>query len=43
LSLDVPLDQVDDILKSLVVDDDGGTAGEVTLPCHSGGTLSRRG
>jgi hypothetical protein len=32
LSLDVPIDQVDDILKSLVVYDDGGTAGEVTLP-----------
>ena len=32
MSLDVPLDQVDDILKSLVVYDDGGTAGEVTLP-----------
>jgi len=32
LSLDVPLDQVDDILKSLVVYDDGGTAGEVSLP-----------
>jgi hypothetical protein len=32
LSLDVPLDQVDDILKSLVVYDDGGTAGGVTLP-----------
>src|SRR5712671_3871294 len=32
LSLDVPLDQVDDILKSLVVYDDGGTAGEITLP-----------
>ena len=32
LSLDVPVDQVDDILKSLVVYDDGGTAGEVTLP-----------
>jgi hypothetical protein len=32
LSLDVPLDQVDDILKSLVVYDDGGTSGEVTLP-----------
>jgi hypothetical protein len=32
LSLDVPLDQIDDILKSLVVYDDGGTAGEVTLP-----------
>ena len=27
LSLDVPLDQVDDILKSLVVYDDNGTAG----------------
>jgi hypothetical protein len=32
LSLDVPLDQVDDILKSLVVYDDHGTAGEITLP-----------
>src|SRR5260221_7726367 len=32
LSLDMPLDQVDDILKSLVVYDDGGTASEVTLP-----------
>jgi len=32
LSLDVPIDQVDDILKSLVVYDDGGTAGEITLP-----------
>src|SRR5438270_5419999 len=32
LNLDVPLDQVDDILKSLVVYDDNGTAGEVTLP-----------
>jgi hypothetical protein len=32
LSLEVPLDQVDDILKSLVVYDDHGTAGEVTLP-----------
>src|SRR6266853_1047109 len=32
LSLDVPLDQVDDILKSLVVYDDGCTASEVTLP-----------
>lgn len=31
LSLDVPIDQVDDILKSLVVYDEGGTAGEVTL------------
>jgi len=32
LSLEVPLDQIDDILKSLVVYDDRGTAGEVTLP-----------
>src|SRR3984893_9738999 len=32
LSLDVPIDQVDDILKSLVVYDDGGTADEITLP-----------
>jgi hypothetical protein len=32
LSLDVPTDQVDDILKSLVVYDDNGVAGEVTLP-----------
>src|ERR1700704_1100488 len=32
LSLDVPIDQVDDILKSLVVYDDGGTAGETPLP-----------
>ena len=32
LSLDVPLDQVDDILKSLAVYDDHGTAGEITLP-----------
>jgi hypothetical protein len=32
LSLDVPIDQVDDMLKSLVVYDDGGTAGEITLP-----------
>ena len=32
LSLDVPLDQVDDILKSLAVYDDSGTAGEITLP-----------
>lgn len=32
LGLDVPLDQVDDVLKSLVVYDGGGTAGEVTLP-----------
>src|SRR5579863_4915521 len=32
LSLDVPLDQVDDVLKSLVVYDAAGTAGEITLP-----------
>ena len=32
LSLEVPLDQVDDILKSLVIYDDSGTAGEITLP-----------
>src|ERR1700746_3246685 len=32
LNLDVPLDQVDDILKSLVVYDDSGTSGEITLP-----------
>ncbi len=32
LRLDVPLDQVDDILKSFVVYDDGGTTGEVILP-----------
>jgi hypothetical protein len=32
LSLDVPLDQVDDILKSLVVYDPSGTVGELTLP-----------
>ena len=32
LTLDVPLDQVDDVLKSLVVYDSGGTVGEVTLP-----------
>ena len=32
LNLDVPLDQVDDILKSLVVYDDSGTTGEITLP-----------
>ena len=32
LSLDVPLDQVDDVLKSLVVYDAGGSAGEITLP-----------
>src|ERR1700730_14654314 len=31
LSLEVPLDQVDDILKSLVFYDNRGTAGEVTL------------
>src|SRR4051794_26758746 len=32
VTLDVPLDQVDDVLKSLVIYDSGGTAGEVTLP-----------
>ena len=32
LTLDVALDQVDDVLKSLVVYDSGGTAGEITLP-----------
>ncbi len=32
LTLDVPLDQVDDVLKSLVVYDNGGRAGEITLP-----------
>ena len=31
LALDVPLDQVDDVLKSLVVYDAGGSAGEITL------------
>ncbi len=31
-TLDVPLDQVDDVLKSLVVYDAGGRAGEITLP-----------
>jgi hypothetical protein len=36
LSLDVPLDQVDDILKSLVVYDDSGTAGEITARQSSG-------
>jgi hypothetical protein len=32
LTLDVALDQVDDVLKSLVVYDDGGRTGEITLP-----------
>jgi hypothetical protein len=32
LTLDVPLDQVDDVLKSLIVYDNGGHAGEITLP-----------
>jgi hypothetical protein len=32
VTLDVPLNQVDDVLKSLVVFDSGGTAGEITLP-----------
>lgn len=32
LSLSVGLDQVDDVLKSLIVYDGGGSAGEITLP-----------
>jgi hypothetical protein len=32
LTLDVPLDQVDDVLKSLVVYDAGGSVGAITLP-----------
>jgi hypothetical protein len=32
VTLDVPLDQVDDVLKSLVVYDSAGAVGEVTLP-----------
>jgi hypothetical protein len=32
LTLDVPLDQVDDVLKSLVVYGGDGSAGEITLP-----------
>ena len=32
LTVDVPLDQVDDVLKSLVVYDTSGRAGEITLP-----------
>jgi hypothetical protein len=32
LTLDVPLTQVDDVLKSLVVYDSSGRAGEITLP-----------
>ena len=32
LTLDVALDQVDDVLKSLVVYDDSGRVGEITLP-----------
>src|SRR5690349_11498970 len=32
LGVDVPLDQVDDVLKSLVVYDSGGSAGAITLP-----------
>jgi hypothetical protein len=32
LAIEVPLDQVDDVLKSLVVYDAGGSAGEITLP-----------
>ena len=32
LTLDVALDQVDDVLKSLVIYDNGGQAGAITLP-----------
>ncbi len=32
LTLEVARDQVDDVLKSLIVYDSGGTAGEITLP-----------
>ncbi len=32
LTLDVALDQVDDVLKSLVVYDNGGQVGAITLP-----------
>ncbi|MCZ6722146.1 MAG: hypothetical protein O7A65_11480, partial [Proteobacteria bacterium] len=32
LTLTVPLEQVDDVLKSIVVFDDAGGAGSVTLP-----------
>ena len=32
LTLEVPLDQVDDVLKSLVIYDAAGTVGEITLP-----------
>lgn len=32
LALDVPLDQVDDVLKSLTVYDAVGSAGQITLP-----------
>ena len=32
LTLDVALDQVDDVLKSLVIDDNVGQAGAITLP-----------
>src|SRR5689334_19465539 len=32
LALDVPLDQVDDVLKSLAIYNSGGSAGEITLP-----------
>ncbi len=35
LTLDVALDQVDDVLKSLVVYDDGGRAGETPCPAAS--------
>ena len=42
LSLDVPLDQVDDILKSLVVYDDNGTTGSDSK-CISRDDSLRRG
>jgi hypothetical protein len=32
LTVDIPIDQVDDVLKSLVVFDSSGSAGEITLP-----------
>jgi hypothetical protein len=37
LDLDVPLEQVDDVLKSLVVFDSAGGVGGVELPGHDGG------
>src|SRR4051812_22921181 len=35
LPLDVRLDQVDDVLKSIVVFDDAGSVGAITLPSRS--------